>query len=209
MKSKNSAIGYLIIIILLVLTSFFSLKLFFRERSEKDSLNIQKFPYEFAGWKGKDLKVSEGEYKMLETRNLFVREYTNSSNEKVILFIIYSETNRSVFHPPEVCLFGSGMKIEEKVTEKINFGEDNFYANKLYAEKNNYRELLYYIYKVGDFYTDNFYLQQSIFALRQIFQSRIRGATIRVSTAIKSDEKAANKLLKSFLSQTIKTINSL
>ena len=129
-------------------------------------------------------KFARLEYEILETRNLISRRYVNPLGEKMFLFIIYSETNRSVFHPPEVCIIGSGGKIVDKKSEQVDAGKYKFLANKLYVGKGKAKDLVLYCYKAGNLYTDNFYLQQVYFAVHQLFRRHVRGATIRTSMPI-------------------------
>lgn len=208
MKNSNKEIGFLGVIALLSLTSIFSLKLYFQQRSSQDELDIRTFPYIVGQWKGKSLKVTEKEYDVLETRNLILREYENSTGERLQLFIIYSETNRSVFHPPEVCLMGSGV-IVDKETERIDCAGYKFTVNKLYTEKDNYRGIALYCYKAADLYTDNFYLQQAHFALNQLSGRHKGGATIRVSMPIGQDENISLAALKTFIAEAARIIDSL
>jgi EpsI family protein len=206
---NNKVIRYISIIILLGFTSLFSINLYFQNRVARDRVDIRTFPYIIGNWKGKDLRVTEYEYSVLETRNLILREYVNSSNDRLTLFIIYSETNRSVFHPPEVCLIGSAIKILDKETEEIDFGKTNFFTNKLYTEKDNRRYLILYCYKAGNFYTDNFYLQQLYFALNQLFVRHVKGAIIRVSMPIGENETNTLATLKAFIEKSAKIIDYL
>lgn len=205
---KNT-IGYIAIIILLAISSFFSINLFFKEKTSHDNVNITSFPLVVDDWRGEDLPITEKEYDILETRNLISREYSSPGGEKIHLFVIYSETNRSVFHPPEVCMIGSGMEITDKRTEKVDLDESSFMTNKLYAEKGAYKQLALYSYKAGNIYTSNYYFQQAYLALHQIFGKQIPGATIRASMQIRGDEKSALATLKSFLAKTAKTVDSL
>ncbi len=198
--NKNT-IGYISLVLVLFLASSFSINLFFREKDAHDKLNIASFPFTVGEWKGTNLEVTEKEYRILETRNLILRKYTNTRGENIFLFIIYSETNRSVFHPPEVCLIGSGLTILDKQQEKE--------VSKLYVEKNGSKELVLYCYKAGNFYTSNYYLQQAYLALHQIFGKRIPGATIRVSMPMTTDEKTTLAALKMFLTKTTKIFDSL
>jgi len=200
--NKNT-IGYIAIVVLLISAGFFSLNMFLSQRSDHDKLDIRTFPYTLGGWKGKDLRVTEKEYKILETRNLIYREYVNGSGEKAHLFIIYSETNRSVFHPPEVCLIGSGFNITDKTPEEIAGEGSTFNCNKLYIEKGDARHLSLYCYKAGSFYTDNYYLQQAIFAFNQLLGRHRAGATIRASMAAGEDETKTLGTLKAFLKEAI------
>lgn len=207
MMEKNT-LGFIIVIVLLAVSAVLSLNLFFQQRNARDTLDIRNFPYAIGEWQGKDLPVSEKEYAILETRNLIVREYVNPQGEKISLFIIYSETNRCVFHPPEVCFIGSGVKIVDKNRAEIPCAKGKICVNKMYAEKNNRKDLVLYCYKAGKLYTDNFYLQQTVFALHQLLGKHISGATIRVAMDIKEEETAL-PVLKTFLIQTIETIDSL
>ena len=136
---KNNTIGFVVIIALTVITGFFSLNLYFQQRSAQDKLDIRMFPYVVGEWQGKDITVTEEDYQILETRNLISREYARPNGDTLHLFIIYSETNRAVFHPPEVCFIGSGIKILDKKRENIVRGQSSFDVNKLYTEKDDYR----------------------------------------------------------------------
>ncbi len=205
----KSTIGYITIVVFLLIACFLSLNLFFRQRSDQDIVDIRVLPYTIGDWAGKDLKITEKEYRILETRNLISREYTSSTEQKLYLFIIYSETNRSVFHPPEVCLIGSGLKITDKKLEKINTDKIGFYANKLYFEAANAKDMALYCYKTGNFYTDNYYLQQAHFAFNQLLGKRRGGATIRVSMPLSANEEETVAVLKKFMQEAIRALEGL
>lgn len=202
-------IGYVVVIVLLVATSIVSLNMFLRQRSEHDFLDMGKFPYTVGEWKGEGLEVSERSYEILETRNLISRRYVNPSGEKLYLFIIYSETNRAVFHPPEVCLIGSGVQIVDKRVAKIEFDKYKISANKLYTQGKNYRGMALYCYKAGDLYTDNFYLQQIAFAMNQLLGRHKGGATIRVTMGLGSDEEKTFATMKGFFKEAIEILENL
>lgn len=206
--NKNT-VGYIAIVIMLMAASFFAVNLFFQQKRSHDKLNISVFPQRIGDWAGKDIALTEKEYGILETRNLILREYTNPSGEKLFLFIIYSETNRSVFHPPEVCLIGSGVEITDKKSEEIKSDKYAFLTNKLYLEKNSAKELVLYCYKAGKFYTDNYYYQQAYLALHQIFGKRVPGATIRVSMSIRNDETQTLRALSDFIKETVSVLNQI
>ena len=207
--SRNDGKSYIAVVVLLSLTSLVSLNLFFRQRAEHDLLDIRTFPHTVGEWKGQDLEITEREYEILETRNLISREYVNPSGGKLFLFVIYSETNRAVFHPPEVCLIGSGINITDKRSERIDSDKSSFFVNKLYTEKGDYRGIALYCYRAGKLYTDNFYLQQIHFAFNQLLGKHRGGATIRVTMSIGKDEEATLAMLKSFMKETIKIMEGL
>jgi len=194
---------------MLLAASVISLGLFSREMVASDKLDVHSFPITIGDWKGKELPITEKEYDILETRNLISREYVNSSGAKLYLLIIYSETNRSVFHPPEVCMIGSGLEITDKLIERFDVGNKVFTTNKLFAEKGQHKEIILNCYKAGDIYTANFYLQQTRLAFNQIFGRNVPGATLRVSMAIGSDETATLNTLKDFLSKSAVILDRL
>ncbi|MFH1593581.1 MAG: exosortase C-terminal domain/associated protein EpsI [Candidatus Omnitrophota bacterium] len=209
MRYNKSTIGYIIIITMLVVTSFASINLYFRQMSDHDKVDVRSFPKKLGQWQGRDLEITEREYEVLETRNIVYREYVNPSGAKVFLFIIYSETNRLAFHPPEVCLIGGGITIADKRREPVVMDKREFMANKLYLEKGDYRDIALYAYKTGDLYTDNYLLQQVHFVLNQILGKDRGGATIRVSMPVLDGEETTVATLKDFMKKTIQTLEAL
>ena len=206
---KKINISFIVLIAMLTISGVFSFNLFMRQRAQKDLLDIHKFPLQFGEWKGKDFQITDMEYRILETRNLISREYVNPAGEKIYLFIVYSETNRSVFHPPEVCLVGSGVEIVDKRPEEVRLGSRSFSANKLFVGKGKANLLVLYCFKAANLYTDSYPLQQAYFAMHQLFGRRTQGATIRVSMPLVKDEQATLSKAKDFLVQIIKTVESL
>lgn len=205
---KNNSLGFLIIVTLLIASAFFSLNLYLRQRSAHDQVDVNSFPYQVGQWQGRDLGVEEEEYQILETRNLVLREY-RKNGKKISLFIVYSETNRLVFHPPEVCMMGSGVKIVDKKIESIEHGSKKFSVNKLYVAKDGNRGLALYCYKAGNLYTDNFYLQQISFAFNQLLGRHKAGATIRASAPLGNDEKEVLEDLKDFFIKAVEHLETI
>lgn len=202
--------GYILMILIIIASGFLSLSHFFNVRTAHDILDINKFPMKVGSWQGSNLEITEQEYKILETRNLISRDYVNPANkDRLNLFIIYSETNRSVFHPPEVCLIGSGIEIRDKVTEEIKVNDKDFSVNKLYLGKDDNKYIALYCYNAGRLYTDNFYLQQVYFTINQILNKRNGGATVRVMMPVKSSEEETIEELKVFMKDSIKIIEEL
>ncbi len=203
--------GFVAILCLLGITSIFSFNVFMQQRISQDRVDISAFPYKVGVWEGQDIPLEEYVYKILETRNLVLRKYTNPSNGDILtLFIVYSETNRSVFHPPEVCLIGSGIKIVDKKSERITYNDRTFISNKLYTEKSGHRQVTLYCYKANRFHTDNYYLQQAYFAFGQLLKKYVKGATIRVSMAVgDSNEEEVVAKLRDFMAESAKIIDAL
>lgn len=209
MRIDKNTIGFVALVVMLIGAATVSLGLFTREMKAHDKLDVHTFPMTVGEWKGTELSITEKEYDILETRNLISREYTNRAGGKLYLLIIYSETNRSVFHPPEVCMIGSGLCITDKQVDNFDVGNKTFTTNKLFAEKGKFREVILNSYKAGNIYTSNFYLQQSRLALSQIFSRSVPGATLRVSMTVGESQEKSLATLKSFLSKAAVILDKL
>lgn len=209
MKFEKNTIGFVALVIMLIGSAAVSLGLFNREMKAQDKLDVHTFPMKVGEWKGRELPITEKEYEILETRNLISREYTNPAGNKLYLLVIYSETNRSVFHPPEVCVIGSGLCITDKQMDEFSVGGRTFTTNKLFAEKGSFKEIILNCYKAGGVYTANFYYQQTYLALHQMFGRGVPGATLRVSASVGADSEKSLKMLKSFMGQAGEILDRL
>jgi len=204
----NKVVNAVLIFMLLVVSAI-SVSLYFRQMKAGDELDISGFPMEIDGWRGKDIKLEEYNYEILETRNLVNRVYTNEEEGNLYLFIIYSETNRSVFHPPEVCIMGSGVEIIDKDIDTISYNGEEISLNRLLVKSTKSAWVDLYCYKADDFHTDNYLMQQAIFSLKQPFKKRVKGATIRVSVPIEGDKDAALQRGKAFFKKALRIIDGM
>jgi EpsI family protein len=209
MRINDLRAGFVFILVMLVLTSFFSINLFLKQRSEKDSLDINGLPLAIADWKGKDVKPEEGTYDILETHNLVFREYTNAGGKKAYLLVTYSETNRSVFHPPEVCITGSGVNIIKNIAGTIDLRGRAAAINEIFASSGSGEQVILYCYKVGDIYVRNYFLQQLYFVFNQFFAKSKGGAMIRASMDQGPDRNADLLIIRSFMAEVLGSIEIL
>ena len=175
---------FAIIMVILVIALGISVPAFLIVPKEKEEVSISKMPMKIGEWQGKDLSVDERAYEILETRNLILREYTKG-NDKVYLYAIYSQGNRKVSHPPEVCFEGSGVTIikKEKISMELVSGQ-KIPVNELVVEKDGANNIVIYWYKAEDFYTDNYLKQQLRIALLRLRFKDASGAMIRVSAEV-------------------------
>lgn len=191
---------FLIVVSILILASIIGLMSYLPGRFDSSSgPKMSVFPINIGQWQGKDIPLSEKDYEILETRNLIMREYKNPRGESIYLYIIYSEGNRKVAHPPEICLTGGGLNILDKASIQLT---PSIRAVKMLMEKGDFRQVVVYWYKAGDAYTDQYLKQQLKIALGNTMGKKISGAMIRVSTNVKdNDDKSALSLIQSFVSQ--------
>ena len=193
MKNKN----FIIVVFVLTTACMVALLSYLPNRFDNTSeIKVADFPKTIGQWSSRDIPLTEKDYSILETKNLFVRDYKDARGQSVYLYLVYSEDNRKVSHPPEVCYMGSGVTIVNKSSVKI---AGSIPATEFIVEKGNIRQLVVYWFKAGNIYTDQYLKQQSKIAMGRLFGRRTSGALIRLSADIKDGGvEEAFKLIDGF-----------
>jgi EpsI family protein len=192
-----------IICLTLAVTTVISWVLFFKQAVEKDTVDINHFPKTIGTWTSVELPITQDEFAILETNNAFVRLYTNSIDKtQIYLYLVYSQTNRKVAHPPEICYTGSGLSILEDVHDTIPVQYKNLtiQANRLRLSKGNFAQIAYYWFKVGGQFTSNYWKQQILIAFYTLIGQHPSSALVRVSANIMSNN--TNKTINNIKSFT-------
>lgn len=180
---KNNRQFFVILSILIVVLAV-SLPSYLIVPKEKGEMLVSKLPMQIGEWKGKDLPVDARAIEILETKNLILREYSKGE-DKLYLYIIYSQDNRKVSHPPEVCFEGSGITIVKKDKIPMELAEnEKIFANRLVVEKEGLSNLVVYWYKAGDNYTDNYLKQQLLASFNRLRLKHASAALIRISAEV-------------------------
>jgi len=203
---KRKDISYTIIILLLGLSCIISWKVYFKVYHQVDTVNIHKFPTQIGDWSSKDLIITEKEYAILETRNVFVREYRNSKQEKIHLFIVYSQNNRKVSHPPEICYVGGGISVLGNVHDYLieEANQKVIQTNKLLLEQGITQQVAFYWFKVGDTFTSSYWKQQFLIVLKTLLGQPSSSALIRVSATIgDNDQPKSESIIKEFSAKVV------
>lgn len=196
-----------VIMLLLVIAAGLSVALYLRPAGEAISAKILSFPMTIAEWKGKDIPLDDKTYAILETRNVVMREYKNPRGESVYLYIVASDVNRRVAHPPEVCYTGDGdvlldnrpLTLTLSPNEGRGKGEGSMTINSFVSRKNGSESLVYYWFKAGDKFTTSYLTQQAKSAVNQMMGKNSANALIRVSTdIINGNREKASQILQEF-----------
>ena len=192
---KKNTSSFALIIALLAVTGVVSWSQYAREYAQEDTVSIHTFPADIGTWQlAEEIPITDHEYAVLETRNAFTRKYTNTENgHSAYLFIVYSQTNRKVSHPPEVCYTGSGVTIVGKTDVPVPIPAHNIVitVNQLLLERLAAKNLTFYWFKVGTSFTSSYWRQQVLIALKTLFRRPSSSALIRVSTDINDNDQAA------------------
>ncbi len=183
--------------------------LYFKQYQQKDTVDIHLFPGTFNGWTAEEVTITEDEYAILETKNVFVRKYTNPEGKQVYLFIVYSQNNRKVSHPPEICYTGGGASILGTTREKIEIKDPPVVieANNLDLVIGPVKHQSFYWFKVGSSFTPNYWKQQMLIAIKTLTGQSSSSALIRVSTdVVGQDVNAAKNTIKDFVKEIFPSI---
>ena len=187
--------------ILLIVTSLFSISFFFRDFKQTDTVQIKEFPRTIGVWTSQEIPLTKEDLAILETDNAFVRMYKNPDGQEVLVYIVYSQTNHKVSHPPEICYTGNGIAILEKTSDSIpvNYNNLTIKANRLLLRSGQLYQISYYWFKVGNTFTSDYWKQQTLLALNTLFGKREGSALIRISAdIINNDQNTAIKEVKEF-----------
>ncbi len=198
---------YFVLISLILACGLFGWSRYFRTYNDREAVILHDFPKEIGPWEARDLPISEREYEILETRNVFIREYTNRHNgKKVFLFIVYSGENRKVSHPPEICYTGGGATILKNTKESIDLaGSDkSITANNLELTLGEEKQFSFYWFKAGrDRFTSNYWKQQGLLALNALTGRSTSSALIRVSSEMGNNEEETLQTIRSFIQKIV------
>ena len=198
--NKNNA-GFWLILVIFCFVGFISWKVYFKNYLKNETWSIHSFPATVGDWASEEIRVSDDDKALLETDNVFVRRYTNPAGEEVFLFVVYSQDNRKVSHPPEICYTGAGATILNKTSDSfpasVKGGKIN--VKRLMVEKGDVRQVFVYWFKVGGGFTANYWKQQALIAWNSILGRPASSALIRISSTVYQDEvDQSARIVKSF-----------
>lgn len=166
---------------------------------------IENIPLNFKNWKGTDLKLKPIVYDILETRAIIHRTYRDDEGHEIFLSVVYYDETKVDFHAPEACLGGQGIKTKKSDSVFIISTEQgkqvSIKVNQLTQDQDDFKTLVYYFYKAGDFVGRNYIKLRLNLVLNKFRTSRKNGSLIRISAPITNtgSEKESHLLLKKFL----------
>jgi EpsI family protein len=178
---------FIVVLIILIVVAVFSIISYLPSKfDDANPVRISNFPKVIGEWTSQDVPLDKRVYDLLETDNLIMRDYTNKKGDTINLYIIYSQSNRKVSHPPEICLQGDGAIVVEKSSVRIS---PAITAAKLILEKKDFQEAAFYWYKAGNTFTSEYLRQQLTTAVDRMFGKKTSVALIRVIAQIKNKDR--------------------
>lgn len=182
---ENKKINYLLVVMLLVITSILSI-LSFNKREDalkKEDFTMIEIPYELNGWLGKDVKLDEEVFEILGTKRIIMRQYKNSNDDIIWLYLVCSEKNRTSFHPPEYCYLGSGKnELLEKETASTEISDETLSFNRLIFQTQGGLQMVLFWFTADKEMFASYYKQQLRLLLNTIRNKKSEGIMVRLST---------------------------
>ncbi|MGH2563665.1 MAG: exosortase C-terminal domain/associated protein EpsI, partial [Ginsengibacter sp.] len=145
-------------------------------------------------WVSEDIPLSKQQLVLLGTDNTFVRKYKDPDGKAVYLYIVYSQNNRKIYHPPENCYTGGGgVSILERTLDAIPVSYKNLiiHANRLELQARQLHQITFYWFKAGDSFTSSYWKEQTLVAINSLWGKRQGSALIRISADFTGNNKEA------------------
>ncbi len=183
-----------VILLMFLFAITVSWRLYFKDYHQRDTVSVHNFPLQIGDWTGQEIPIKDEDYAVLETRNAFVRKYTDSTGREVFLYVVYSQDNRKVAHPPEICYTGGGAAVLSNKPAVLKIGPDrSIVANKLLIEQGKVEQILFYWFKVGNDFTPSYWKQQLLFSVKHLLGQPSSSALIRLSATLDPDDEWGEK----------------
>lgn len=198
----------LIVIILLSVTSILVFKIEGSKGNVSTENHLNKLPFQIGRWQGKDIKITENVYQILETKDVLMREYKDEEGDVVVLAMVYAGRNRDSLHPPEYCYLGGGAELMEKSKENIPInGGKVLSTNKLIIKLPKGSTKVWYWFATKGRFVSNYYLQELYNLWDALMGKDINSALIRVSVA--GNKKGLEDKAASFINEAVDLIRKV
>lgn len=178
----------------------------------ENSVNLEIIPLKMDSWVGKDIPMTQDVYEILETDDVIFREYRDQSNYPVVVAIIFSDSKRASFHPPEICYIGGGIELMDKKFDTLALGNGSKLETTVLSMKSDTESGVHWItawywFMVGKRNIANYYVQQ-LSMLQSLFSSKpIQGAMIRIS--VDSNDELGKEKASDFVTSLMPYLNKI
>jgi EpsI family protein len=171
-------------------------------------VNLDQLPRRILGLEGRDERIDESIYRILNADYHILREYRGASGRSVWLYIGYYGTAKGgrPSHVPQSCYTGQGFSIVEW-TKVPAAGGGHGMLNKMHVKRGNIHQVVLFWYQSKDkILADG--IQQNLHRFKnRLLYNRDDGALLRLSTDMNPDnEVQALALLQEFAGQLLKLL---
>ena len=192
-----------LMVIILVAATVFVLP----ERSEKipDRKQYVEFPLEFDGWDGVKGSMEQKYIDVLKLSDYVMNDYRGEDGGYVNFYSAYYDSQKkgASAHSPRSCIPGGGWRItslDDHNIKGVNIDGVPLVVNRLFIEKGESKQLVYYWFQQRGRIITNEYLMKWYLFWDSMTKSRTDGALIRLTTALNpgQDIKIADDRLELF-----------
>lgn len=187
MKNKNFIIVTVIFTLIIV-----SEILFFRGAKYNEAeIKMPDIPKSIGEWSLVEIPPFQDFEELLAAKNFITRNYTNSNNETVTLYLFCSKDYRRISqpNPPEIFLQSNIASITDKSILRL---EDKTEVTLLVISHDLFSEIAIYWYSIGGEDINNYFGQQLKIIKSKILGKRITSALIILSTKIENNDRKAS-----------------
>ncbi len=161
--------------------------------------SIEAIPINIQKWQGNDVALEQWVYELLETPSIIHRSYLKN-DQRVFLSVVHYADTKVGFHAPEACLGAQGLELSKNDSQIPLERAAALGVNELVYQRAQYRELVYYFYKAGNYMGDSYLNLRLNIAYNKLFSGTKSGSLIRVSTPVRDDTmKFARQTLSDFI----------
>jgi EpsI family protein len=182
-----------------------------RPASASDMRLLAAAPRELAGWKGRDVRLDERQYQLLESRDVLYRSYRGAAGDVLACVAVAGPEGRPA-HPPEICYRGQGWQVESFVTIDGEIGGRRRSLGELQISRGRTRLLVWSWYRVGAEETESWWREQWLAILARFAGRDDRVALLRFSTPLRGaredDLRAGRTTLSRFLTDVLPPIEA-
>ncbi|MFK5949367.1 MAG: VPLPA-CTERM-specific exosortase XrtD [Methylococcales bacterium] len=170
------------------------------ERAEiiPDRKDFSSYPMNISGWKGAKSRIGQNILDELKLDDYIMADYQNSA-DGINLYLAYYGSQRSgaAAHSPKSCIPGGGWRI--KSHKVIDIPGLNKHANRLWIQKGDYGQLVYYWFDQRGRNITNEYMVKWYLFWDSLTLGRTDGSLVRLTTTLEPGEdvvKADERLIK-------------
>jgi EpsI family protein len=194
--------NYITIILLLLITAFFSWKFYFSDYRQPQAFDIYTFPKQIGPWKSQELPILDKS--VIGSNSVLSRRY-EAFGKHVDLYIVYSQNNPKAIRPPEISYTNVNFSILDKGKKSIKISALNydFKINWLLLDKDQGQEIVYFWFKGGGIFTSSYWKQQFLIAFNNIAGQKTGSALVQISTDLGSQSKNSIAIVNEFITLII------
>jgi len=202
-KSPNQFIAALLV---LVITSAGVFALDKNEVFIPERKDFVEFPMNIESWKGNKGFLEQIYLDALKLDDYIIADYENDESKSVNFYVAYYKSQQAgeAAHSPRTCIPGGGWRINElnqKIVEDVQVGGKPMMVNRLQIQKGEYKQIVYYWFKVKDRVITSEYMLKLHLIWDAVTTNRTDMALVRFTTVSKpgEDVEEADKRIQSLL----------